>query len=69
MARVKAYPMGASEKDWQAESDLHVLMEACKIKKDKKRYEAAKKMAVKKKQEYADKIGEVANVAESDNDD
>lgn len=37
--------------DWQAESDLHHLIEARKIRKDKKRHAAAKAHAAKKMKE------------------
>lgn len=49
MARNKAYPV--AEKDWQAESDCHTLVEAQKIRKDPKRLAAAKKAALRKVKE------------------
>lgn len=46
MAKSGAMPMGM-DKDWQAECDLRCLIDAEKIKRDKKRYTAA--MAAHKK--------------------
>jgi hypothetical protein len=42
--------------DWQAESDLRTLIDACEIRKDKKRYAAAQALA-------KDKLTEMAKVA------
>lgn len=39
--------------DWRAESDMHTLMEAEKIKNDPKRHQAAKDMAKKRLTEVA----------------
>lgn len=54
------------DKNWQARMDLETLMEACRIKKDKKRMEAVKKEAKKRKTELADQIGSVSEFEESD---
>jgi hypothetical protein len=47
--------VGQSEKDWQAESDLRTLIEAEKIKRDKKRLAAA----MKKKREMKKALEQV----------
>lgn len=65
MARIS---MGIN-KSWQAQSDLQTLIEAEKIKKDKKRMAAAKKCAVERKDELADQIGAVAKIQDNDSDD
>lgn len=58
--------MGSNvDNDWKARMDLETLMEACKIKKDKKRMDAVRKVAKVRKQELADSIGEVAEIAEA----
>jgi len=50
-----------SDDDWRAESDLRTLIEAEKIKKDKKRYAAAKEVA-------KNQLMEVAAVASEENE-
>lgn len=44
----KAIPAPAYHDDYQAQSDMHTLMEAHQIKSDPKRHEAAKAHAKKK---------------------
>lgn len=44
-------PMASSEKDWQAQHDLQTLIEAEKIKRDKKRLAAAMKKKAELKKE------------------
>lgn len=51
-----------SEDDWRAESDLHTLMEAEKIKRDPKRLAKAQALAKKKMMDVA------AVAAEADED-
>lgn len=41
------------DRDWQAEADLRTLMDACKIRKDKKRLAAAQAQAKKQLMEVA----------------
>ncbi len=55
--RTKMYGMAVgSDRNWQAESDLRTLLDACEIRKDKKRYAAAQAVA-------KDKLTEMAKVA------
>lgn len=51
--------MPAQDKDWQAESDLRTLIEAEKIKGDKKRMQAAMKKKREMNQDL-EKIGKRA---------
>lgn len=41
------------DRNWQAESDLRTLLDACAIRKDKKRYAAAQAVAKAKLTEMA----------------
>lgn len=53
--------MKAEDDDkWRAESDLSTLLEAAKIKKDKKRYAAALRCAKEKRDNLRDVAGEGA---------
>ena len=54
MAKNKAAQLTAAGYDakWQAENDLRSLMEVETIKKDPKRYAAAKKLAKERLEEY-----------------
>jgi hypothetical protein len=45
------------DQNWQAESDLRILLDACAIRKDKKRYAAAQKVAKAKLVEMAKVAG------------
>lgn len=51
-----ALAMAASERDWRAESDLHTLIEAEKIKRDQKRLRAAMKKR-KEMEKDLDRVG------------
>lgn len=46
--------MQSEEARWQAEGDLRTLVEANKIKKDKKRMDAAIKLATEQKKAFAE---------------
>lgn len=50
--------------DFQAESDLYTIMEACKIQKDPKRMKAVRAMAKKQKEEKLDQLTEMNEIAE-----
>jgi len=51
-----------SEKEYEAEDDMRILILAYKIKKDKKRLSAAMKVAAKKREELGDLTkGEMKN--------
>lgn len=45
------------DRDWQAEMDLRTLLDACKIRKDKKRMAAASALAKKQLVEVAQVAG------------
>ena len=53
-SRVVGIP--TTEHKWQAESDLRTLMEATEIKRDKRRFGAAQKLA-------KDRLADIAKVA------
>ena len=55
--------------NWQAESDLDTLLMACKINKDPKRLEAAKKAAKGRKDDLVAQIASVTNIEAGDTDD
>lgn len=55
-----ANPISSAEKDWRAENDLNTLIEAEKIKRDKKRLAAAMKKKREMKQDLQN-VGESAN--------
>lgn len=60
MAKGMPANMAAQEKKWQAESDLRCLIDAEKIRKDKKRYAAAMKCLDEQKKALAEVEAESA---------
>jgi hypothetical protein len=55
-----AVAMASDEDNWRAESDLSTLLEAEKIRKDKKRLDAALKIAKQKSADLKSVAGEAA---------
>jgi len=58
--------MRVDEKEWQADHDLHTLIEAEKIRRDKSRMQAVKKKAKQKLSEQALQTVEIAKYANGD---
>lgn len=52
----------SSDKDWQAESDARTLVEANRIRKDPKRFAAAKKAAQRKLDEAKKDAATIADM-------
>jgi len=50
--------MATSDHKWQAESDLRTLMEAVEVKRDKRRFGAAQKLAKERLADIAKVAGE-----------
>lgn len=55
----------AEDKKWRAESDMRTLIEAAEIRKDPKRYKAAKEAALAKREELAAVVTQPATTGET----